>query len=210
MFVQTIISIVAALPNGAPRCQINPQGIQQGHGSAPDQTLGYSITAAKEGNGMKFSIANSAGLTSFKGALMYVASAAAPKVHLGKFTNLDTTKFKFQDPNICQTAGVQGAPEAVFTHANPSDKPLTTTFTWEGSAEEMAKADLTLFAVLAAEPGKAQGGRPGTPRWEPITLPLNGGQAPTAPGAPAGPAPAVQKVIKCMPKNLAAAAGIKV
>ena len=206
-----LAAFTLARPNGAPKCQINPDGIKAGHGSANDASLGYQLTATPAADGMDIGITNSAGRNNYKGILMYVASKAAPKNHLGSFKGLDNTKFKPQDAAICQAAQVTGAQDATFTHANPLDKDINTKFKWTGSAEEMAKTDLELHAVLALEPGKAQGGKPGTPRWQYVVIPLGNNQAPgsnTAPPAPAnnnnnaGQTYQVKKIIKCRPKNI--------
>jgi hypothetical protein len=199
-----LLSAVFALPIGAPKCAINAAAIQAGHGSATDSSLGYGISVKPGQGNMEITITNSLGLKSFKGILMYVNSVDAPLNHLGKFIELDPAMFRSQDKTVCDTAKVVGDPAATFTHANPSDKLLTTVFKWVGTPEEMATPNLVVRAVVATLPATPAGAKQGTPRWmdlPPFKLSAGAAYNASLPAAAGGNPVGVAKVIKCMPKK---------
>lgn len=103
---------------------------------------------------------------------MYIQSLQNPSMHLGKFVNLDLTNFKWIDPALCAAANVSGDNSATFTHANPSDKALSTVFEWQGSKSDLKWGDLAVRAVLATLPETPKDGKPGTPRWMDL-VPVN-------------------------------------
>jgi hypothetical protein len=100
-----------------------------------------------------------------QGILMYIQSQSNPSMHLGKFLNLDLNNFKWTDPALCAAANVTGDNNATFTHANPSDKPLSTVFEWQGSKSDLEYGDLVVRAVLTNLPDTPKGAKPGSPRW---------------------------------------------
>ncbi|KAI8912513.1 hypothetical protein EDD86DRAFT_112473 [Gorgonomyces haynaldii] len=173
----TLFSLVYALPRGAPKCQINPTVIQRGHESAPNPALGYTLTAipGSTPNSLQVMIGNSGAQPAMTGLLMYIAPASNPTKHLGAFVM--PPGFRAQSAAPCQAGNIQqNTLDATVTHANPSVKDLNVPFVWQGTAQDLATPDLTLFTVISAVRGEA-------PRWQLAQLALNngGGAAQQAP-----------------------------
>ncbi|KAJ3047506.1 hypothetical protein HK097_011470 [Rhizophlyctis rosea] len=170
---------VSALPTGAPRCAINTDAIQAGHGAPPTASLGYTVTVAPSTTGTNtfdIKVANSAGLTSFQGVLLYVQSDADANSHLGKFINLDAQKFHFQtDP--CTAQNIAGDAESTITHSSSTDKPLSeTVFTWQASDADLAvPGPIKVHAVVLQNMQNYQS-------VDPVDVPISGGTAGTAVG----------------------------
>lgn len=104
-----LLSFITARPDGAPKCAIGEAAIAQGHGH-PQEALGYSLetssTTIVPGQSIDITVKNSAGRLNFKGILMYVQGQNSMK-HLGKFENIDTSKFKPQT-QVCKDLGFSG------------------------------------------------------------------------------------------------------
>ncbi|KAI8902619.1 hypothetical protein BC833DRAFT_572703 [Globomyces pollinis-pini] len=207
----TLALSVFSKPSGAPKCIINEVNIEKGMGTKSDPALGYSIDAVPgQGNTYSFTVKNTAGRADFQGVLMYVTSGTDAKAHFGKFTlptggALDG-KFKFHP--AC--AGTSTGPlEATVTHANPKRIPLNTptTFTWTGTAEDIAKGNLQFNAVIASlDP--TQTGKAKWQKIQPIPLVFNGQGGAVVPGGQqggqqqGGQVPGLNKVIKCLPRGM--------
>ncbi|KAJ3079180.1 hypothetical protein HK102_003973 [Quaeritorhiza haematococci] len=188
-FIATILLILAspalALPNGAPKCALNPQVVANGHETAPNPAMGYGIQVSgpiSPGQRVNFTVTNNAGRNTFNGILMYV-QGQNPSIHIGKFVNLNTNFFRPQRPNICAAANLRGDLLATITHANPNPKPIADSFQWEMLPEDAA-ADPGPYQIISAIAISPQ-------EWmvvPPVPLQVAGGAPPAAPGTPGAPA----------------------
>jgi hypothetical protein len=152
-----LITASFASPGGAPGCGISADKITAGMG-AQKTDLGYTSSIKRTAaNSFEVSFANTAGRADYQGLLMFVASAADPKTHVGKFTFANPAKWKYQDAAKC--SGVKGALEATVTHSAPAPAAITVKFTLELTDAEMAMPDLDLQAVIASTDA-------GKPTWQ--------------------------------------------
>ncbi|KAJ3365888.1 hypothetical protein HDU91_002043 [Kappamyces sp. JEL0680] len=163
---------IVARPTGAPACGINESKIQQGMNSASDATLGYGLRVAKVSSSpatWTVQVENSRGRQDYQGLLLYVTSAS-PSEHLGSFSFLNATKWKFQPESLCSSANITGTTlgTSTVTHANPDRVALAknVTFTWTATANEIAKGSLSFQAVVASVDSGA------FPRWQHISVPF--------------------------------------
>jgi hypothetical protein len=155
-----LVALALASPNGAPKCGISADGITAGMG-AQKTDLGYTSSIKRTAaNSFEVSFANTAGRADYQGLLMFVASAADPKTHVGKFTFETPEKWKYQDAAKC--SDVKGALEATVTHSAPAPAAITVKFTLELTDAEMAMPDLDLQAVIAS----TDAGAAGKPSWQ--------------------------------------------
>ncbi|KAJ3051822.1 hypothetical protein HK097_007168 [Rhizophlyctis rosea] len=174
------------MTTGAPLCNIDSAAIEAAHQHPLDPTLGYTFKvtpSATDKNTFEIRLANSAGSTSFKGLLLYVTADGDDKKHLGKFTNLDTTKYQFRTEK-CTEEGVAGDAESTVTHMNPSAKFLAeTVFTWQA-----LDADLAITGPVKVHGVVAKVGI-GLQSLDPVEIPLGGGGTVTAVGTGEEPTP---------------------
>ncbi|KAI9100707.1 hypothetical protein DFS34DRAFT_648616 [Phlyctochytrium arcticum] len=202
-----LASTASALPNGAPKCAINPAVITKEH-EAASTAGGYKMVAGSQtytpGQTFEVTISGTLGIA---GVLMYATpgtandATAAPnnsKQHVGKFSSVNG--FRAQTASACAAAGIANdAPESTITHANAQDKGKSIAFTWTAPATNIGP--VTFNAAIA-------NGSPGKP-WQVVDIltvqPVGGGGTPPSPAPaptnlPAPPAtPAGGK--KCLKKN---------
>jgi hypothetical protein len=188
-----LLGLVAANPNGAPRCQINEEGIARGMKSASDPALGYTLVFNRVNtNTWNFRVSAPAIRPDYQGLLLYVTSTTLkPTDHLGSFSFRNATKWKHQSSAICTQGGIVGSPNATVTHANPVRVPIANNvnFTWVATPQEMQMGGFVAQAVVAS----VDTGRTGLPRWvkvpnvsfgpaavAPRTTTTNGGAYPTS------------------------------
>ncbi|KAJ3085584.1 hypothetical protein HK102_014029 [Quaeritorhiza haematococci] len=222
---------VNALPKGAPLCVVNEQGIAAKHGSPSNPALGYALNVPNmnvaPGTPVDITLTNSAGKNDFNGILLYVTSQKSPKMRFGKFSQIDQLQAAGLKPQteICQTAGFMGDANAVITHANPSPKPLTTTFRWELSPQDVAAdpGPYELMGVVVINPGNwmvlppvtlmsggaGAGGAGAGAMPAGAPMPMPGIPMPGMPGMPSMPGMAGmpgmgRKILKCRPRAGAA------
>ncbi|KAJ3306339.1 hypothetical protein HDV03_005306 [Kappamyces sp. JEL0829] len=163
------VAMVAALPNGAPKCGINETAIQQGMIGASDATLGYSLNVVPAGNNM-WNITIDGKRTDYQGILMYVHQIDTPKVHLGQFSFKNQTKWKYQPLDLCNTGGITSStPMSTMTHATPDRVALAkkVTFQWTASAQELALNGLVVNAVVAV---RDDGVNSGKAKWQHLSF----------------------------------------
>ncbi|KAJ3138449.1 hypothetical protein HDU90_001413 [Geranomyces variabilis] len=188
--LSALVAGAAALPTGAPKCQINPAVIGEAH-MTPSPDAGYTLSASSATwtAGQKITVTVTGTTHDVVGVLMYATpdaaddAALAPKgskSHLGVFNV--PNGFRAQTADICTGAGVQQqALESTITHANPTPKGKSVTFEW--TAPTSGSGAITFNAAVAS-------GAPGNP-WMVVpivTLQSAGGSAPT-PAGPGSPPP---------------------
>ena len=85
------------------------------------------------------------------GLLLYAATDIYAPTHLGKWTNLDETKFQFMNAE-CQPYGEN----ATLTHTDPFAKRVSVMFQWVPPASP-ADGNVHFYAVVVAEPREMVG-----------------------------------------------------
>jgi hypothetical protein len=155
-----MMSLVTALPNGAPRCQINVEGIARGM-NAPDDQLGYSLIVDRSGPGIWNIRVNHPTRPDYQGILLYVTPPGEDTTHLGSFEFRNATKWKFQPQSLCTSNNVKQNERGTVTHANPDRVAIArnVNFTW---TSEGASGPFVAQAVVASQDG------PGLPRWHKV------------------------------------------
>ena len=144
--ILSAIQIATAKPSGSPICHINPSVIERGHGSAPDSSAGYSLTAERSGSDYQIRIQGSQ-FQEFKGILMYVTGSS--NAHLGSFAQPADGNFKFVS-SICSSEGVQGGSSSTITHSSSAGKPLSSAvFTWTPNPGEESQGPFKIQAVIS-------------------------------------------------------------
>ncbi|KAJ3270275.1 hypothetical protein HDV01_000390 [Terramyces sp. JEL0728] len=164
--VGLLFTSISALPTG---CGINETVIAAGMGA--QTKLGYTITPHQNTDGsFTFSVGNTLNRADFQGILMYVSPSTNAKMHLGKFMNLDSKKFKYQNSTVCNSQKIIGDVAATITHANGNRAPLSTNWNWMGNSTEMAMTNLVIKVVVASlNPGAT-----GKAMWEHLAdIPLS-------------------------------------
>ncbi|KAJ3155728.1 hypothetical protein HDU86_004197 [Geranomyces michiganensis] len=195
--LSALVAGAAALPTGAPKCQINPSVIGAAH-SAPSPSAGYTLTASSAtwSAGQKITVTVTGTTSEVVGVLMYATPEAADdaalapngsKSHLGVFNVPEG--FRAQTADICAGAKVeQQALESTITHANPTPKGKSVTFEWTAPAS--GSTAITFNAAVAS-------GGPGNP-W--MVVPIvtlqpaaatGGAPTPSTPAGPGSPAAVV-------------------
>ncbi|KAJ3295040.1 hypothetical protein HDU76_006892 [Blyttiomyces sp. JEL0837] len=185
-----LITQVQSLPNGAPKCKINPMIIQNGHkvaASTIEYTFSNKVLTYMPG-GPAIAITISGG-TAFKGILTYVTgnstkqdSALAPNGvndHVGVFTV--PAGLRPQTTTSCQANTVNNdAPKSTLTHAMPLNAQTPFTLMWTPPATN--RGPVTVNAVISV-------GTMNTP-WEVVPsitlMPAGGGAAAPGGNAAAG------------------------
>ncbi|KAJ3263013.1 hypothetical protein HDU76_012322, partial [Blyttiomyces sp. JEL0837] len=160
----SLTSRTYALPNGAPKCKINPMIIQNGHGVA-NSTVGYTMTvpATYTPGGPAVPITINGG-KAFKGILLYMTPGAvqdsnlAPNgvnAHVGVFAV--NAGLRAQTAASCQANTVMNdAPESTLTQAMPLNAQTPYTLMWTPPATDVGV--VTMNVVIST-------GTKGTP-WE--------------------------------------------
>jgi hypothetical protein len=169
----TLLITTNALPNGAPRCQINVAGIARGM-NEPDETLGYSLVVDKTGPGVWNIRVDHPSRVDYQGLLLYVTPENKDTNHLGSFTFQNATKWKFQPQELCTQNNVTQSERATVTHANPGRVPIArqVNFTWTGDG---TPGPFVAQAVVAS----LDDGATGIPKWHKVENVVFGDAGPT-------------------------------
>jgi hypothetical protein len=161
-----LYSFAVASPNGAPRCQINEVGIQNGMRSPSNPALGYGLVVDRVGpSSWNIRVSNAANRPDYQGILLYVSSSTGqPTEHLGSFAFRNATKWKFQSATVCRQGGITGSVNSTVTHAIPARVPIANNvnFTWTATSSEMSRGGFIAQAVIAS----VDVGQTGLPRWQ--------------------------------------------
>ncbi|KAJ3261196.1 hypothetical protein HK103_006505 [Boothiomyces macroporosus] len=136
-----LLTVVAALPNGAPVCSVEAVPGLLG----ASQNLGFSTrTRANVDGSISVTISNSQNIPSFLGILMYVTSSANPNQHLGSFI-LPNNKFRFIGSGVCGNNGIAGSS---ITHSSPSGIATGSTLTWLPAAADVKRPNVVVKCVI--------------------------------------------------------------
>ncbi|KAJ3409651.1 hypothetical protein HDV05_004309 [Chytridiales sp. JEL 0842] len=185
-------STTLALPNGAPRCAINPQVIQAEHG-APAQNAGFTITASSTTytpGGPPIQITYQ-GPAQIQGILSYVQANSNPNSHVGQF-NLASSglPLRTQTPAICTTGNItneaaSAGVTSTFTHSQPLRMSQRGGFTIQWTPPATNVGPVTLRGVMTEGSTNS--------RWmvmpDVALVPAGGSGAPTIPGPVQVPPP---------------------
>ena len=138
--LSALYAIVYSLPNGAPRCAINPKFIASEHKIRQDSliTATAPATYTPGGAAIPLSVTSSRGKGSFMGLLSYVlvgnvtVTSAFPagstglnpmaptNQHVGVFSLANTANLRAQTASLCtQGKVVNQDPLSTITHASP-------------------------------------------------------------------------------------------
>jgi hypothetical protein len=155
-----MMTMISALPNGAPRCQINVEGISRGM-NAPDNQLGYSLVVDRAGPGVWNIRVNHPTRQDYQGLLLYVTPPGLDTTHLGSFEFRNATKWKFQPQALCESNNVTQNERGTVTHANPDRVTIArnVNFTWTSDG---LTGPFVAQAVVASQDG------PGIPKWHKV------------------------------------------
>ncbi|KAJ3327798.1 hypothetical protein HDU76_011113 [Blyttiomyces sp. JEL0837] len=151
---------VIALPNGAPKCKINPAVITAGHEVAMSTNLGYALAATTTytPGGAAIPITITGGKP-FKGILLYMTkgtvqdSTLAPNGlpdHVGVFQL--NAGLRAQTAAACAALNVTNeAPESTLTHAMPLNAQTPYTLMWTPPKTDVGVVTMNVVISVGSE-----------------------------------------------------------
>jgi hypothetical protein len=130
-----------------------------------DPTLGYSLKVRKlTNNTFECTISNPV-REDFQGLLMYTAAVRNSKVHVGKLTFANKSKWQYLSLTVCDRERVQGPLEATVTHRGPTRVGFDNVFILTLTDEELSVPNLDLHAIVASQDASG-----GFPKWQEVMI----------------------------------------